>query len=142
MIWQFLFAYGLLSSRTLKQIYGIDHNVSPREDLNKYGGAAVQSGKITQKQLDMLKRNESAHANSVEHYTLFATSILWAHITGLPTTTINASALAYCVVRFGYAAVYILVDTPALSQARGLLWWTSNIICWRLLWLGSKALNK
>lgn len=45
--WQFFFAYGLMSSRTLKQWYGIDHNASPREDLAKYGDAAVRSGKIT-----------------------------------------------------------------------------------------------
>lgn len=36
----FLYAYGL-SSRTLKQWYGIDHNASPREDLTKYGETAV-----------------------------------------------------------------------------------------------------
>ena len=86
LIWQYLFAYGVLSSRTLKQIYGIDNNVSPREDLGKYGAAAVQSGKITQKQLDMLKRNESAHANTVEHYTLFATSILCVFINVMATS--------------------------------------------------------
>lgn len=45
----FVFAYGLLSSQTLKQWYGTDHNESPRHDLDKYGAEAVRSGKITQR---------------------------------------------------------------------------------------------
>ncbi|EMC93706.1 hypothetical protein BAUCODRAFT_253474 [Baudoinia panamericana UAMH 10762] len=142
LIFHFLFAYGVLSSRTLKQIYGLDHNVSPREDLGKYGPEAVKSGKITQKQLDMMKRTESASANSVEHYTLFVASMLWAQMTGLPNAEINASALVYTLARVVYAAVYVLVDRPALSQIRGLMWWTSNLVCFRLLWLGGTAINR
>lgn len=63
----FLFAYGVLSSRTLKQWYGLDHNASPRYDLIQYGDAAVASGQITRSQLEMLRRTESASANAVEN---------------------------------------------------------------------------
>ena len=59
----------------MKQKLGIDHNVSPREDLNKYGEKAVQSGKITAAQLRMLRRMESAHANAVEHFPFFVTQL-------------------------------------------------------------------
>jgi uncharacterized MAPEG superfamily protein len=141
LIFQFIWAYGLTSARTLKQIYGLDHNVSPREDLDKFGPAAVKSGKITQSQLDMLKRNEGAHANSREHFAVFASAILWAHIAGLSHTNINASCVAYTVVRLAYVAVYILVDTPKLSQLRGITWWMSNFVCARLFWKGMKAIN-
>lgn len=89
----FFFAYGLLSSRTLKQWYGIDHNVSPRYDLAKYGDAAVASDKITQKQLDMLKRNESAHANAVENYAFFAGAVCLATAAGVDRTLINRAGL-------------------------------------------------
>jgi uncharacterized MAPEG superfamily protein len=65
------YAYGLLSSRTLKQIYGIDHNASPRQDLNKYADAYVRDGKITRQQVEMIQRCEAASANSVEGYTFF-----------------------------------------------------------------------
>lgn len=63
----FVFAYGVLSSRTLKQWYGLDHNASPRYDLIQYGDAAVASGQITRSQLEMLRRTESASANAVEN---------------------------------------------------------------------------
>jgi hypothetical protein len=64
----FIWAYCVLASRTLKQWYGIDPQESTRQDLDKYGNDAVKSGKITQKQLEMLRCNEAAHANSVENY--------------------------------------------------------------------------
>ncbi|KAK5119557.1 hypothetical protein LTR85_007385 [Meristemomyces frigidus] len=119
-IFHFLFAYAALASRLPKQYYGIDHNVSPREDIVKYGPKAVASGKVTQKQLNMLKRIESAHANSVEHFPMFVGAMIWAHVAGLPTTEINASALAYTVARVAYAAAYILVETVKLSQLRAI----------------------
>lgn len=50
-IGNFLLSYVLLSTRGLKNYYKIDHNVSPRQDLTKYGQAAVSKGKMTQKQL-------------------------------------------------------------------------------------------
>jgi uncharacterized MAPEG superfamily protein len=49
---------------------------------------------------------------------------------------INRSALAYLLARIAYAAVYIFVDKPSWSQLRGLFWWTSNLLCFRLYWLG------
>jgi hypothetical protein len=63
------YAYGILSSRTLKQIYGIDHNGSPRQDLNKCADVYVREGKMTRAQVEMIQRCESASANSVEGYT-------------------------------------------------------------------------
>lgn len=136
----FLFAYGVLSSRTLKQWYGIDHNVSPREDLAKYGEAAVREGKITRKQLDMLKRNESAHANSVENFPLLVASLLFASHAGVSANTINAAGLSYTVARVCYDVVYILVDHPTWSQVRGLTWWWGNLSCLVLLWKAGKLL--
>ncbi|KAK0362562.1 hypothetical protein LTR91_020639 [Friedmanniomyces endolithicus] len=120
-ITHFALAYLVLASRTLKQIYGIDHNVSPREDLGKYGDAAVRSGKITQKQLEQLKRMESASANSVENYTLFVEAMLFETMAGVPATDVNATGLAYTVARCGYAIAYVLIDAPSLSQGYGCL---------------------
>ena len=64
----------MLSSRTPKQYYGIDHNGNPRQDLKKYADVAIREGKITQEQIEQIQRIESAGANSVEGYALFATS--------------------------------------------------------------------
>ncbi|KAF2815519.1 uncharacterized protein BDZ99DRAFT_459370 [Mytilinidion resinicola] len=75
-ILNFIFAYAALSSRGLKNAYKLDHNVSPREDVFKYGERAVASGKITQEQLNMLKRNEGAHANAAENFPMFVGSLL------------------------------------------------------------------
>lgn len=141
LIFHFLWAYAGLSSRPWKRRYGIDHQVSPREDLTKYGTKAVESGKITQAQLNQMKRVEAASANSVEHYTLFVGSMLWAHMAGLPTTTINRSALAYTVARVAYAGLYIFADRYSVARWRGLVWWVSNVVCLRLLWIGGKAMN-
>ncbi|KAJ5788613.1 hypothetical protein N7457_003603 [Penicillium paradoxum] len=130
----FIFAYRVLSSRTLKQWYGIDHQVSPREDLGKYGEAAVRDGKITRRQLDMLKRNEAAHANSVENFPLVVAGVVFASVAGVPGRAINAAALSYTVARVVYGAVYILIDHPTWSQVRGLVWWWGNLSCFFLLW--------
>ncbi|KAJ6000533.1 hypothetical protein N7481_000942 [Penicillium waksmanii] len=136
----FIYAYGVLSSRTLKQWYGVDHQASPREDLAKYGEAAVRDGKLTRKQLGMLKRNEAAHANSVENFTLLVASILFASHAGVPTQTINVAGLSYTLARLCYGAVYILIDHPTWSQLRGLVWWWGNASCLYLLWQAGKNL--
>ncbi|KAJ8110750.1 hypothetical protein ONZ43_g5794 [Nemania bipapillata] len=139
--WQFFFAYGLLSSRTLKQWYGIDHNASPREDLAKYGESAVRSGKITQKQLDMLRRNESAHANSVENYTLFVAAMGFATFAGVEPHLINRAGLLYTTARLAYGLVYIFIDHDVWSQIRGITWWTGNLSCLWLLYRAGAKIN-
>ena len=136
----FIYAYGILSSRTLKQWYSIDHQASPREDLSKYGEAAVRDGKLTRRQLDMLKRNESAHANSVENFTLLVASILFASHAGVSSQKINAAGLSYTVARLVYGAVYILIDHPTWSQVRGLVWWWGNLSWLYLLWNAGRKL--
>lgn len=136
----FVFAYGILSSRTLKQWYGIDHQASPREDLPKYGEAAVREGKITRRQLGMLKRNEAAHANSVENFPLLVAGVLFASLAGVSAQIVNAAALSYTVARIAYGAVYILVDHPTWSYLRGVVWWWGNLSCFFLLWKAGRIL--
>ena len=138
----FIWAYGVLSSRTLKQWYGIDHNASPRYDLVKYGDEAVKSGKISQKQLDMLQRNESAHANAVENYAFFVGAIGFATMAGVDRRLINRAGLAYTAARVAYGFVYILIDHPLWSQIRGITWWIGNSSCLYLLWKASGKLNQ
>ena len=71
LIANWFYAYCTLSSRFSKMAVGLDHNKSPREDLSKYGEAAVQAGKLSRRRLEQIKRMEGAHANSVEGFTLF-----------------------------------------------------------------------
>lgn len=66
-----LYAYCTLSPRFAKMAVGLDHNLSPREDLSKYGDAAVQAGKLSRRRLEQIRRMQSAHENSVEGFTLF-----------------------------------------------------------------------
>lgn len=141
LIFNFVFAYGLLSSRTLKQIYGLDHNVSPREDLEKYGDAAVREGKISQKTLNMLKRNESAHANAVENYTLLVAGVGLATVAGVDKVVVNRAVTVYTLARLAYAVVYVSVERPLLSQLRGVCWWIGNVSCLTLLWKAGKLLS-
>jgi uncharacterized MAPEG superfamily protein len=135
----FVFAYCILAPRHLKQIYGIDHNVSPREDLAKYGDAAVKSGKITQKQLDMMRRNESAQANSIENYVLFVGAMSFASFAGVERELVNRAGLVYTISRVVYGSIYIFVDRPFWSLFRSAAWWAGNISC---LWLLRKAGGK
>ncbi|KAK4222680.1 hypothetical protein QBC38DRAFT_73136 [Podospora fimiseda] len=130
----FIWAYGILSSRTLKQIYGIDHQESPRYDLIKYGEAAVKSGKITRSQLNMLQRCESASANSVENYTFFVAALGFATFSGVDRHLVNRWSLAYTVARIAYGISYILIERRRLAQIRGVLWWAGNVSCFGLLW--------
>ncbi|KAI0599559.1 hypothetical protein F4775DRAFT_550406 [Biscogniauxia sp. FL1348] len=134
LIFHFIFAYGLLSSRTLKQYYGIDHNAAPREDLDRYGEAAVRCGRLTRGQLAMLRRNEAAHANAVENYALFVAAVGFATVARVEREYVNRAALVYTAARVAYGAVYILVDHPLWSQIRGVTWWTGNLSCLWLLW--------
>lgn len=140
-MFHFFFAYGVLSSRTLKQFYGIDHNESPREDLAKYGEQAVQEGKLTGKQLRMLKRNESAHANAVENFSLLVAGVTCASLAGVERQSINAAALTYTVARVAYGTIYILIEHRQWSQLRGITWWIGNLSCLYLLWQSGKALS-
>ena len=133
-ILNFVFSYTLLSARGLKNIYKIDHNVSPREDLSKYGDEAVRSGKISRQTLELIKRNEAVHANAIENFPLFVGSILWACLQGAPAEEVNQCALAYTIVRLAYAAVYLGGQSLAISYVRSLLWWAGNFTCFRLLW--------
>lgn len=135
----FFFAYCVLAPRHLKQIYGLDHNVSPREDLAKYGDAAVRSGRITQRQLEMMRRNESAQANAVENYVLFVGAVGFATFAGVERELVNRAGLVYTVARVAYGVVYVLVDRPSLSLLRSVSWWVGNISC---LWLLRRAGTK
>jgi len=119
----------------------LDHQVSPRYDLATYGEAAVKSGKITQAQLDRMKRVESAHANSVEHYPVFVAAMLLATFAGVQGEIVNRVGLAYTVIRVVYAAVYIGAGTDKSASVRGPVWWVGNGVCIWLLWRAGKELN-
>ncbi|KIV78884.1 hypothetical protein PV11_06489 [Exophiala sideris] len=140
-IFNFLSAYVFFSSRFLKNSYGIDHNVNPREDVARFGERAVQEGKITQKQLNLLKRNEALHANAVDHFPMFIGSALFATVAKVPNETVNRACLVYTIARLVYAAAYLTIDKVALSYIRSLAWWAGNFTCMYLLWQSGKALN-
>ena len=74
LLWNYIYAYMLTSTRAIKLRAGIDHNTNPRYDLAKYGDRAVAEGKITRKKLGQLERGASAHANSIESFALFAST--------------------------------------------------------------------
>ncbi|KEF61516.1 uncharacterized protein A1O9_03083 [Exophiala aquamarina CBS 119918] len=137
--WQWFYAYCVLSSRTWKQWYGIDHNGSPRQDLTKYAEVAIRDGKLTRAQVDQIKRVEAASANATEGFTLFAASVLFALITDVPTSSLINACTTYTIARLVYGVVYVFVEDDFWSQARGISWWTGNISCLFLLWKGAQS---
>ncbi|RYP21677.1 hypothetical protein DL765_002138 [Monosporascus sp. GIB2] len=116
----FIFAYGVLSSRTLKQWSGIDHKESPRYDL----------------------RNESAYADAVENYAFFVGAISSVTFAAVEREYVNRAGFVYTVTRAAYGLVYILIDHPLWSQIRGVTWWIGNGSCLYLLWKASGKLNR
>lgn len=128
-ITNFVFAYAISSTRGVKNRLRFDNNVAPREDVAKYGADLVKSGKITQKKLDQIKRQEAAHANSVEHFPFLMGSVLFMMMAKLPASTINSIGLVYTLARIAYVYSYVVIETKGWSFVRTLLWWTSNICC-------------
>ncbi|KAK3374670.1 hypothetical protein B0H63DRAFT_480718 [Podospora didyma] len=137
----FLWAYVALASRHLKQWHGIDHQASPRYDLAKYGDAAVKAGKLTQKQLEMIQRCDSAHYNSIDNYVLLVGAMGMASIAGVEGRMINKAGLVYTAARIAYSAVYVFVDDPVWSVSRGVFWWVGNACCLYLYWRASAKIG-
>ena len=89
----------------------------------------------------MLRRNESAHANSVENYALFAVAMAFATFSGVERHLVNRAGLLYTTARIAYGAVYIFIDHDLWSQIRGITWWTGNLSCLWLLYRAGAKLN-
>lgn len=136
-----VWVYSISSSRALKMLYGIDNHVNPRSDLDKTGPRAVLESKITQAQLDMMKRNEAAHANSMDNFVVFATALTLAKVAGLPASDINWASLVYTLLRLAYWGNYVFSTTLSWAALRPLFWWGGNIVCLRLIWQAGKVFN-
>lgn len=155
-----LYAYCTLSPRFAKMAVGLDHNLSPREDLDRYGDAAVQAGKLSRRRLGRIRRMQSAHENSVEGFTLFVafgtsfcgssgsemfgsltwSSVLFATYASISSTTINTLCAWYTLSRLFYGAAYILIESERLSLLRTLIWWSCNASCITGIVLAARAL--
>ncbi|PLN80382.1 hypothetical protein BDW42DRAFT_113861 [Aspergillus taichungensis] len=123
------FTYFATSARASKMWFGLDHNSAPREDLAKYGEAAVQSGKISRRTLNRLKRQEAAHANGVEGFPLFVAAMLLGIFAGLPAETINGVGAWYSVSRVLFTISYTLTESEGMSFFRSAFWVSGNIGC-------------
>ncbi|KAJ5779244.1 hypothetical protein N7457_006964 [Penicillium paradoxum] len=108
-----VFAFCLMSTRGTKTRLGIDHNANPREDLTKYGEAAVQSGKITRRALEKLKRQERDTPCLLRRYS---------------------------VSRLVYSLLYSHIESNSWSYLRSVAWWSGNISCFYGLVQASKKL--
>lgn len=132
----FVFAYCVLAPRHMKQFYGLDHNVAPRQDLAQHGEAAVGAGRITRRTLQTMQRVEAAQANSIENYALFAGAVALATAAGVEGALVNRAALVYTAARLVYGAAYVLATRYKWSLVRSAAWWVGNVSC---LWLLRKA---
>ncbi|KAI1125806.1 hypothetical protein F5Y10DRAFT_294304 [Nemania abortiva] len=128
----FFWAYCALAPCHFKQLWGINHQSLPREDVAKYGEDAVKSNRITPGRLNMLKRNEAEHANSIENYTLLEGSMGFATMAGVNPQIINRAGLIYAVAPVGCGIYYLLVEDDTVALFRTVFWWVGNGSC---LWL-------
>ncbi|KAF8856747.1 hypothetical protein BDZ45DRAFT_789803 [Acephala macrosclerotiorum] len=88
-----------MSTRFIKNYYKFDHNSAPRQDVDKYGEQMVKDGKLSKRELDMMKRCQAAHENYIKGYTLFVGGTLLALYAGVPTPVLNGLMAAYTVAR-------------------------------------------
>ncbi|CAL5869956.1 uncharacterized protein PFLUO_LOCUS4189 [Penicillium psychrofluorescens] len=133
-------AYVLMSTRVQKNFYGLDHNVMPRDDLSKYGEAAVQAGKLDRRTLNKLKRQEAAHANAQEGYPFFVAAILVSLYAGVDNETINTIGVWYTASRVVFSLLYTYIESSGASYLRSVAWWSGNISCITGLILAGKKL--
>ncbi|APA15262.1 hypothetical protein SS1G_08893 [Sclerotinia sclerotiorum 1980 UF-70] len=135
-------SYLILAPRHWKQYYGFDHNESPRYDIEQYGERMVLEGKLTRRQLDRVKRVQSAQSNSIEHFGVFVGCILLAQQAGLPVQIINKFGFYYNLARIGYGFAYTFLETRNLSVLRSAFWWWGNVSCIGILLEAGWALNE
>ncbi|KAK8143350.1 hypothetical protein G3M48_007373 [Beauveria asiatica] len=136
-----LISHTISSTRGLKWLWRIDNHVSPRTDLEKSGPRAVLEGRLRQSQLDMLWRNEAAHANSMEHFPVFATALILAKMAGVSAADINYVGLTYTLARIAFVGNYILSSSLIGASLRPVFWWTAHVVCLKLIWRAGKAFN-
>ncbi|KAL1303827.1 hypothetical protein AAFC00_000286 [Neodothiora populina] len=141
LIANFLFAHIFSSSRMQRKLLGIDNNITPRRDLGERAERAVRDGKITQVQLDRLRRIEAAHQNNIENYPNIVAALCLAVAAGLDNQTVNKYGLIYTLGRIAYTFVYATNTTAGASAVRSVLFWVGNVTCIRLLWFAGKAIN-
>jgi len=141
LILNFLIAYIITATRIPKMLVGLDHNVHPREDLTVRGPKAVEKGRITQAQLDSLKRLQAAHENSIEHFPIFAVAIAMATLAGVDAHSVNSLGAVYTLLRVAYVIAYWKGSSVKISWIRSVVYWMSNMSCLRLIWLAGVMIN-
>ncbi|PVH68752.1 hypothetical protein DL98DRAFT_440494, partial [Cadophora sp. DSE1049] len=129
LIFNFIYAYGLLSTRFVKRYYGFDHNACPRQDVERYGEKMVRDGKMSRSALERIRRMENAHANSVEGYTFLVAGVLLALHAGVPTEKLNGLMAVYSLSRIGFGLAYILIENEHLALIRTVFWYAAQISC-------------
>jgi hypothetical protein len=84
-----------VNSRGLKGYFKLDDNTCPRENLDpSITSRMIADGKITRRQLNLIKRAEACHANSMEHFPLLVgtmVSLLYFMSSGVMARTDNFS---------------------------------------------------
>ncbi|KAH7398023.1 hypothetical protein BKA64DRAFT_56058 [Cadophora sp. MPI-SDFR-AT-0126] len=141
LIFNFIFAYGLLSTRFVKRYYGFDHNACPRQDVERYGEKMVRDGKMSRAALERVRRMENAHANSVEGFAVFVGGVLLALHAGVPTEKLNGLMVVYSVARIGYGLAYILIENEHLALIRTVFWYAANITCVIMMAMAGKRMR-
>ena len=95
---------------------GLDHNVMPRDDLQK----AETSKKLKPAHLAMLKRRAAAHYNGLENLAFFVAAVVAVNQAKMPVAAINQFVVRYVVSRFIYTVICASVLASTGSSRRHL----------------------
>ncbi|PYH45336.1 uncharacterized protein BP01DRAFT_296732, partial [Aspergillus saccharolyticus JOP 1030-1] len=133
-------AHGVLNTRTARQQLRLDSSGVAWYDLLQHGEAAVRSGKMTRRQLERLKRRETAYTNVIEGFPLFLAGALLALFVQVPPEIINSFGIWFSILRVTYAAAYVLIESEGLRFVPSLLWWCGDTACFAALMIAGKRL--
>lgn len=92
---------------------GADHNVMPRDDLQK----AEIAKKLSPGTLAWLKRQSAAHYNGLENLSFYVAAILALNQVGAPVDYINKFAARYLLLRIAYTIWYIANSASVARSA-------------------------
>ncbi|CAB4391550.1 hypothetical protein RhiirA5_365584 [Rhizophagus irregularis] len=112
------------------------NNINPRENVNK------AERQMTQEAWRKAKRCEAAHQNGLETFPIFATAVIAANVTGVPTLYLNALSTSYVVSRIIYNSIYINNESAKVANFRSLVWAASMGISFSLYILAAKRSSK
>jgi hypothetical protein len=101
-----------VSTQVPLQLFGLGPGISSHEDFS------AASAKLSATDVAKLKRRKGAHHDGLQHFPLFAASVIVGNEAGLNAGALNALSLGYLVSRGIYTWLSITLPVEKTSYVR------------------------